>query len=115
MIASFLIVACGGFLGSILRFFISEMTNKHIIGTWFANISGSFLLGILLKYYLQGIASEAVWLFLGVGFCGAYTTFSTFGSETIQLIEKKKFGEAALYMISSFAIAIGSVVLVLIY
>lgn len=113
MIFQVLLVAAGGFFGSMMRFFISNKTDKHFVGTWIANITGSIFLGILLKFYLQGTISENIWLFLGVGFCGAYTTFSTFGNETIQLIEAKKIRTALYYVVSSFVVSIGIVGLIL--
>jgi len=109
----FFLIAVGGFFGSMLRFFISQLVNKHFFGTWIANITGSLLLAVLLKFYLQAMISEAVWLCLGVGFCGAYTTFSTFGSETISLIETQKFWTAAIYVASSFLVAISIVGIIL--
>ena|SRR5690625_986704 len=109
----FFLIAVGGFFGSMLRFFISQLVNKHFFGTWIANITGSLLLAVLLKFYLQAMISEAVWLCLGVGFCGAYTTFSTFGKETIQLVIENRFHTAFYYVLCSFLTSIGIVALVI--
>ncbi|MEI3611577.1 fluoride efflux transporter CrcB [Pseudogracilibacillus sp. SO30301A] len=109
MIIQILLVATGGFFGSMLRFYISNKCHKHFIGTLIANVSGSILLGILLKYHLENAIPKSVWLILGIGFCGAYTTFSTFGNETIQLMEAKQFRSALLYVISTFFVSIGIV------
>ncbi|MEI3605530.1 fluoride efflux transporter CrcB [Pseudogracilibacillus sp. SE30717A] len=106
MVFHLLLVAIGGFLGSMLRFWIANKLNKHFIGTWIANVSGSILLAIILKLFLVHSLSEEVWLAIGVGFCGAYTTFSTFGSETIQLIQAEKFRTATYYVVSSFVVSI---------
>jgi len=106
MTISFVLVGIGGGIGSMMRFYISQKMNSHFIGTWIANVSGSLLLAILLKFFLLNIISEIVWLTLGVGFCGAYTTFSTFGNETIQLILSGKFRTAVYYVISSFTVSI---------
>ncbi|MFD2045119.1 fluoride efflux transporter CrcB [Ornithinibacillus salinisoli] len=110
---SFLFVAIGGFLGSILRFYIATKTNKHFVGTWIANITGSTILGFLFFFYHAEEISDGFWLFAGVGFCGAYTTFSTFGNETIQLLVDKKYRTALSYVVSSITVSIGVVVLTL--
>src|SRR5699024_11494073 len=98
---NFLLVAVGGFFGSILRYYLSFILNKRIIATWIANLSGSVLLAILAKYYLEYDFPENLWLLLGIGFCGAYTTFSTFGKETLELLLDKKYLQAMLYIATS--------------
>lgn len=103
MITTLLLVGCGGFLGSISRFFIASRVRNALVGTWFANVSGAVLLGMLLRFYVVGDLSESLWLFAGVGFSGAYTTFSTFGKETISLLLEKRYVAAIWYVTVSFA------------
>lgn len=107
-----LFVALGGFLGSILRFYIYNKTGKSILGTWIANISGSLLFAIVYKIYSDSTFSEHLWIFLTVGFCGSYTTFSTFGNETLQFILQRKYFQAFMYILSSFFIAFLSVLII---
>lgn len=102
---NFILVALGGFFGSITRFSISEIMKKRLIGTWIANISGSVLLAIIFHYYSTGGIHQSLWLCLGVGFCGSYTTFSTFGNETLQLLLGKEYRLAILYVFTSIVVA----------
>ena len=94
-------VAIGGFFGSILRFAISSAFKKHPFGTWLANISGSLLLAVLFKYYQLSMIDDWMWLIGGVGFCGAYTTFSTFSNEVLVYITTGYFKNAVIYVASS--------------
>src|SRR5690625_1667428 len=110
---SFILVALGGFFGSIARFYIYEKANKRLIGTWIANITGSIFLGFIFHFYLSNLIAEQLWLFLGVGFCGAYTTFSTFGNETLQLILEKRYRVATVYVLSSLMVSLFLVFIIL--
>ena len=110
---NFLLVAIGGFFGSIARFHISIKMNKRLIETWIANITGSIFLAFMLHFYLAGTISDQIWLLLGVGFCGAYTTFSTFGNETLQLIIDKKHGSAVAYVLCSLIVSLLFIVVIL--
>ncbi|PAV28654.1 chromosome condensation protein CrcB [Virgibacillus profundi] len=103
---SFFLVALGGFTGSITRFYISNKVNKRLIGTWIANITGSFLLAALFILFKTEIIPEWLWVLAGIGYCGAYTTFSTFGNETLQLIFAKKYKIAFSYVGSSLAMSL---------
>ncbi|EIJ78168.1 hypothetical protein PB1_11429 [Bacillus methanolicus PB1] len=93
-----LLVALGGFFGAVSRYFISRKLNGHNskipFGTLTVNLLGSFLLGILIGKKL----GEAVYALFGIGFMGAFTTFSTLKAETLQLFEQKKTIKAAFYL-----------------
>lgn len=108
-----LLVATGGFFGSIARFYLSYLFNKHVIGTWIANITGSLFLGVLASLQIKGMLSEGLWLLLGIGFCGAYTTFSTFGNETVSMVLEKKYLQAVSYIFITVIITISVVFFIL--
>jgi CrcB protein len=90
----YLLVGFGGFLGANARYALAKWTGQWIdarfpLGTFIINISGSFLLGLLGGLLAERLVphSDALRLALGVGFLGAYTTFSTFEFETHALFE----------------------------
>ncbi|UOF92857.1 fluoride efflux transporter CrcB [Fodinisporobacter ferrooxydans] len=107
-----LIVGFGGMFGANARHYLGRFVNLRTQssfpwGTWVINLSGSLLLGLLSALFHSGSLQTWAWRLLGIGFCGAYTTFSTFGYETIQLLEKGKIREAFLYIVSSVCLAVG--------
>jgi fluoride exporter len=90
----YLLVGLGGFIGANARFVVARLVGamfetKFPLGTFVINVSGSFLLGILGTIVAQRVMpnSESMRLALGVGFLGAFTTFSTFEFETHALFD----------------------------
>ncbi|NLI91534.1 MAG: fluoride efflux transporter CrcB [Peptococcaceae bacterium] len=108
---NYLFVAVGGAFGAILRYgFGSWVSNKWIhafpLHTFIINISGAFLLGFLNTLFLDKLTvSPEIRLALGIGFIGAFTTFSTFGYENIMLIKDGQLFTAGIYTL--FSIIIG--------
>jgi len=96
------IVALGGACGAVARYWIgwwvaTRWPGPLPLGTIIINLSGSFLLGLALTALPRLSAHpEALRLFIGVGFLGAYTTFSTFEYETLRLFEEGKIGSGLL-------------------
>lgn len=101
-----LFIAIGGFFGAITRFVLSKKFNRpqgtFPIGTLIANVSGSFLLGILLG---SGIEGNLFALF-GVGFLGSCTTFSTIFLEFILLIQNHQKLIFYAYFVTSYILGI---------
>ncbi len=106
-----LAVLAGGMLGAPTRYLADRLIQaRHDTvfpwGTFVVNVSGSAVLGFLLGAQTHlGLPSIAFAL-LGTGFCGGLTTFSTFGYETLRLLEDGAFGEATLNVVASLAVAV---------
>jgi CrcB protein len=75
-------------------------------GTLLINVSGSFLLGLLVGLGAHHGLSKTAVTVIGTGFCGAYTTFSTFSVETIRLVEEGALVEATLNALGSIAVGL---------
>ena len=111
---SFLFVAIGGALGSVLRYFLSLVIPKAAGFPWptfVANVLGCLCIGIFSGLFLKcGTLSPNLKLFLVTGFCGGFTTFSTFASENLALLQSGKIGLFAVYALSSFVLGIAACV-----
>lgn len=107
-------VGFGGFLGSVIRYLISTIDHTFTFPfhTFLTNICGAFLIGMIfeLSSQLPGISNNLI-LFAKTGFCGGFTTFSTFSLESCALIENKEYLTAGTYIFSSVAVCIFGVFL----
>jgi len=106
-----LLVFLGGGLGSILRYLISKNLNAYYsnfyLGTFLVNIIGCLIIGILIGLSLKNnYISENQTLLLTTGFCGGFTTFSTFALESNILFKESSLLQMSLYMGMSVAIGI---------
>jgi CrcB protein len=110
MIKNLLLVGAGGALGSIARYAVSMLfAYLAISGHWatlLVNIVGSFLIGLAIP-----LLSGGAHLFAVVGFCGGFTTFSTFSSQALQLFQAGERLTAAVYVAVSLVVSIAMVLL----
>lgn len=108
------LVFVGGGIGSVLRYLLGNLLNSSQtgipFGTLISNVLGSLLIGIILGVALKNetFSSNTV-LFLATGFCGGFTTFSTFAYENHIFLKTGDFMSFALYTISSFVIGFAMV------
>jgi fluoride exporter len=118
MIKTILLIGSGGFIGSVARYFVSKL-NLSVnffsipVGTLLINVSGSLLIGFLMGLSERSaILTTEGRLFLMVGLCGGFTTFSSFTMENLQLIHNGQFPAVILYTAASiflgfFAVYLG--------
>jgi CrcB protein len=103
MIKTLLLVGTGGFLGSVSRFLASLFMQNYFpsafpFGTFFVNITGCFLIGLIYGFSERSSLLTSGWkMFLVVGFCGGFTTFSTFANENLALLRDGDFFHFLLY------------------
>lgn len=101
-------VALGGLLGAPARFLVDRVVADRVemdfpLGTLAVNVSGAFLLGLLSGLGLAHHVPAPIEALLGTGFCGAYTTFSTWSYETVRLIEEGELLQAVVNVFVSLA------------
>ncbi len=105
----------GGGLGSVMRFLVSNYTqklwtiNSFPLGTFVVNMIGCFLIGVFSAYFLK--VDNHLKFLLITGFCGGFTTFSTFSAENISLWENGNYVVLVFYVLLSVIIGFGAVYL----
>ena len=108
MVRSLLLVGFGGFIGTVLRYLTSLFfqVNTYSIfpwGTFSVNILGSLLIGIVYGLSERvGVLSPEMRLFLSVGICGGFTTFSSLTNDAFILMQDKEWLKLSLYTSLSF-------------
>ncbi|MBI13082.1 MAG: fluoride efflux transporter CrcB [Deltaproteobacteria bacterium] len=119
LIKTSLIIAGGGFIGTLLRFLSSQFLNKYTdvsfpIATVIINLIGCLLIGILAGFFSERLTSDSnLFLFLTIGCLGGFTTFSAFAIESQVFIQNGEFLKLTVYI--SVQVLIGIILAVLGY
>lgn len=110
IIKNILLVGAGSFVGGVLRYLVSlglKYTGGFPWATFLVNFIGCLLIGLLWGLFSRcANASQQLVLFLSVGLCGGFTTFSTFSKESLQLIQSGNWWYFALYVTGSILLGI---------
>lgn len=112
MLKPLLLVGLGGGIGSMLRYLTSAFANKYFPsifpwGTFVVNVLGCLLIGILLGIFeRQALANPNLKFLFITGFCGGYTTFSTFAAENLELYQSGNILTLVFYITTSVLIGV---------
>lgn len=93
-------ISLGAVAGANLRFAVSRLTATYLsaslpYGTLIVNVTGSFILGFFLVWTTERVLADPHWrMLIAIGFCGSYTTFSSFAFETLHLFEEGHYSLA---------------------
>ncbi len=95
------LIAAGGAMGAVLRYLVGAMVSRIVVdvfpwGTLVVNLSGAFIIGILWELAENSVIFPSLRLFLFIGLLGAYTTFSTYSLECLNLIRDGEYSRAVM-------------------
>jgi fluoride exporter len=120
MLRTIILVGTGGFIGSVMRYLVQYYMEKSMMstfpwGTLSANIAGSFIMGVVFALADKGNLLNAEWrIFLTVGICGGFTTFSAFSYNNYMMLKEQVYGSLLLniggnLLLGIFAVYLGVV------
>ena len=117
MLQTVLLISLGAIIGANLRYFVALGITRLIpssfpFGTLVINITASFILGFFVIWTSERVLADPRWrIFIAIGFCATYSTYSSYIFETFALIEKGQFSFAALNLLVTNVVCFVAVVL----
>ena len=111
MLKEIIAVFIGGGIGSVLRFLLNKIEivseNNYPYSTFISNVVGCFILGLVLGYFIKNDSNNSIlFVFLTVGLCGGFTTFSSFSNENLQLLQNGHILSFLIYTLLSLILGI---------
>lgn len=112
-----LLISIGAILGANLRYFVAQGVTKLLpsnfpFGTLVINITASFILGFFVIWTSERVLADPRWrIFIAIGFCATYSTYSSYIFETFALIERGQFWMAAMNLLGTNVVCFAAVVL----
>ncbi|MFY9647430.1 MAG: fluoride efflux transporter CrcB [Terriglobales bacterium] len=114
-LSNYVWIALGAVIGASARYFLSTLVARDFVtafpyGTLLINITGSMVLGFFLIYSTERALLDPRWrLFIAVGFCGSYTTFSSYAFESFALMEQGQWLLSGVNIVASNALCLAGV------
>ncbi len=112
MVKNFILVAAGGTIGSVLRYWFSIIIKHNYLpfATFTVNVIGCFIIGLVMGWVSKNNSLGEWRLFLATGICGGFTTFSSFSWENINLLEHERYVAFGLYLSASILLGLSATV-----
>ena len=114
MLKNFLAISSAAVVGANLRYLLSRIAARHLgpvfpYGTLFINIVGSFIVGFFIIWTTERVLIDPRWrLLVVIGFCGSFTTFSSFAFETMAYFEQGQWGLMVVNILSNNLLCLGA-------
>ena len=108
-----LLIALGGAVGSVARYLLGRAVQGALhlefpIGTFTVNVVGCLVIGVLAKFFMNSQTELPLRATLMIGFCGGFTTFSTFSYETLALMRGGEWGKATAHVVLRAVVCVGA-------
>jgi CrcB protein len=114
VLRNFIVISVAAIVGANLRYLLSRIAARHLgpifpYGTLFINMVGSFIVGFFIIWTTERVLIDPRWrLLVVIGFCGSFTTFSSYAFETMAYFEQGQWGLMAVNILSNNVLCLGA-------